>query len=109
MTLIEFSDYRCPLSLVDLELHTYAIGPDTSLFRQCLESGKAAKEIRDDMAEGQKAGVRGTPTFFIGRTNPSSSSVKVLMMLRGAQAYRNFQQALDSLLAAQKSSPDPLK
>ncbi len=61
------------------------------------------------MAEGQKAGVRGTPTFFIGRTNPSSSSVKVLRMVRGAQAYANFQQVLDSVLATQKSSSDAPK
>ncbi len=61
------------------------------------------------MAEGQKAGVRGTPTFFIGMTNPSSSSVKVLRMVRGAQAYANFKQALDSVLATQKSSSDSPK
>ncbi len=107
VTLIEFSDYQCPLSLVDLELHAKTIGLETGAFWQCLDSEMTAHEIRDDMAEGQKAGVRGTPTFFIGRADPSSSSVKVLRMLRGAQAYANFKQALDSLLAAPKSSPDP--
>ncbi len=61
------------------------------------------------MAEGQKAGVRGTPTFFIGRTDPNSSSVKALKMVRGAQAYPKFKQALDSVLAAQKPSSDSPK
>ncbi len=51
----------------------------------------------------------GTPTFFIGRADPSSSSVKVLRMVRGAQAYANFQQVLDSVLATQKSSSDSPK
>ncbi len=32
--------------------------------------------------------------------------MKVLRMVRGAQAYANFQQVLDSLLATQKSSSD---
>ncbi len=109
MTLIEFFNYLCPLSLVDFELHSLTLGLYIEPFRQCLQSDDTAKEIRDDVAEGQKADVRGTPTFFIGRTNPSSSSVKVLRMLRGAQAYQNFQQVLDSLLEAQKSSPDSSK
>ena len=90
---------RLPVSLVDLELHAKTIGLETGVFRQCLDSEMTAHEIRDDMAEGQKAGVRGTPTFFIGMTNPNSLSVKVLKMVRGAQAYPNFQQVLDSLLA----------
>ncbi len=51
------------------------------------------------MAEGQKAGVRGTPTFFIGRTDAKTSAVKVLKVLRGTKAYPNFQEAFDSLLA----------
>jgi len=45
----------------------------------------------------------------LGRTNPSSSSVKVLRMVRGAQAYANFKQVLDSVLATQKSSSDSPK
>ncbi len=84
-----------------MDSHALAVGLDPAAFQRCLKSGITAKGIRDDMAEGQKAGVRGTPTFFIGRTNPSSSSVKVLKMVRGAKAYPNFQRALDSVLAAQ--------
>ncbi len=84
-----------------MDSHALAVGLDLAIFQRCLKSGITAKEIRDDVAEGQKAGVRGTPTFFIGRTNPNSSSVKVLKMVRGAQAYANFKQVLDSLLAAQ--------
>ncbi len=92
-----------------MDSHALAVGLDLAIFQRCLKSGITAKEIRDDMAEGQKASVRGTPTFFIGMTNPSSSSVKVLRMVQGAQAYANFQQALDSVLATQKSSSDPPK
>ncbi len=92
-----------------MDSHALAVGLDLAIFHHCLKSSVTAKEIRDDMAEGQKAGVRGTPTFFIGMTNPSSSSVKVLRMVRGAQAYPKFKQALDSVLAAQKPSSDSPK
>ncbi len=97
------------LRVMNLQTHALGIGLDLAAFKQCLSSGATAQEIRDDVAEGTKAGVRGTPTFFIGRTNPTSSAVKVLRIIRGAQAYPKFQQALDSVLAAQKSSSDPLK
>ncbi len=92
-----------------MDSHALAVGLDLAIFQGCLKSGITAKEIRDDLAEEQKAGVRGTPTFFIGRTDPSSSSVKVLKMVRGAKAYANFQQVLDSVLATQKSSSDSSK
>jgi len=97
------------LNIESLASHALAVGLDLAIFQRCLKSGITAKEIRDDLAEGKKAGVRGTPTFFIGRPNPSSSSVKVLKMVRGAQAYANFQQVLDSVLATQKSSSDSPK
>ncbi len=102
-------DHQKALNIESLDSHALAVGLDLAIFQRCLKSGITAKEIRDDMAEGQKAGVRGTPTFFIGRTNPSSSSVKVLRMVRGAQAYANFKQVLDSVLATQKSSSDSPK
>ncbi len=41
------------------------------------------------------------------RACPNSSAVKVLSMVRGPQAYPKFQQALDSVLAAQQSSKAP--
>jgi protein-disulfide isomerase len=37
-------------------------------FTSCLSSGRYTKEIAEDFADGVKAGVRGTPTFFINGT-----------------------------------------
>jgi len=42
----------------DLEL-------DRAAFRTCLETGQFAAQVRQDMQDGQKAGVRGTPSFLI--------------------------------------------
>ena len=90
------------LGIKDLSDHAGALGLDLSMFEQCLNSGKQAAEIRKDIAEGAKAGVRGTPTFLLGLTEPNSSKVKTTMIIRGAQPYTRFKQVIDSLLEPQK-------
>ncbi len=79
-----------------------ALGLDMTQFQQCLDSGKYAAKIREDLAEGQKAGVRGTPAFFLGLTDPKNPKVKVQRTISGAQAYSGFQTAIEDLLAGQK-------
>jgi len=95
--------------------HAEAIGLDVPKFEQCLASGKFDQEIRRDMGEAQKAGVTGTPGFMIGRTEPGSSKVKVLAVLKGAKAFAEFKAEFDRLLeeaakpeakAAPRASPD---
>jgi len=87
------------MAIKDFEDHARAIGLEMDSFRHCLESAMTAKEIREDLAEGQKARVTGTPSFFIGMTDPNGSTVKPLKMLRGARPYQAFKDALDRLLA----------
>jgi predicted DsbA family dithiol-disulfide isomerase len=67
-----------------------------------MDSGKYANEIRKDLMEGQRAGVKGTPCFFIGISEGEASKIKVLKLIRGAQPYPMFKEALDSLLTPQK-------
>jgi protein-disulfide isomerase len=55
-------------------LHTWAaeLGMDTALFDRCLASGIKRKVVLADYDEGVKAGVKGTPTFFVnGEQVPS--------------------------------------
>ena len=82
-----------------LTAHAQAVGLEMDLFQRCLESGSQASEIRDDIAEGQKAGVKGTPAFFIGRTDSGTPTVRVLNFLSGAKPYHQFRETLESLLA----------
>ncbi len=86
----------------DLPGHAEALGLDTAKFQQCLESGKFAAAIRQGMAEGQRAGVTGTPAFFLGLTDSKDGKVKALRTITGAQAYPAFQATIDSLLSEQK-------
>jgi protein-disulfide isomerase len=60
------------------------LGLNRSKFEGCLDSGKKAPVILHDVQDGQRYGVRGTPTFFInGR------------IVVGAQPITVFQAAID--------------
>ena len=90
------------LGLNDLPAHAEALGLDRAAFQPCLESGRYAEAIRKDLADGQQAGVTGTPSFFLGVTEVNDSKVKALRQLKGAQPYTAFQTTIDGLLAEQK-------
>lgn len=89
------------LGLKALPGHAEVVGLDLPTFEACLSSGKHSSEIRADLAEGIKAGVRGTPTFLLGLTEPNASKVKATRIIRGAQPYFRFKQVIDRLLASQ--------
>ena len=82
-----------------LAAHAKAIGLDEAKFTRCLEGGTKAAKIRKDLAEGAKAGVTGTPAFFLGVAD--GTTVKVVRVIKGAQAFGSFKEAIDGALAAQ--------
>lgn len=90
------------LSPEDLVGHAKELGLNVEGFKACLDEDTYATAIRKDMAEGQKAGVTGTPAFFIGVAEGTDGKVKVVQSLKGAQAFLAFQAAIDSALAEQK-------
>lgn len=88
------------LHLEKLPQHAETAGvSDLAAFQECLGSGKHAERIQLSMAEGNKLGIRGTPSFAVGLTEPNGS-VKALKIIRGAQAYNMFQKIIDDLLAS---------
>lgn len=64
------------------------LGLDTTSFNSCLESDKYASAVSADQADGQKAGVNGTPTVFINGQS-----------LVGAQPYTAFKTVIDQELS----------
>jgi protein-disulfide isomerase len=86
----------------DLSGHAEALGLDVGAFDKCLDSDKPAERIRKDVADSEKAAARGTPIFYLGVTEPNSSSIKAVAVIRGARPYAVFKQAIDGLLAAGK-------
>lgn len=86
----------------DLAGHAKAIGLDEAGFKKCLDEGTYAAAVRKDLAEGQKAGITGTPAFFLVVPEGKDGKMKVVQSLKGAQAYSAFQAAIDGALAEQK-------
>ena len=93
--------YANQQSLEPWTAHGEAIGLDMAKFDDCLSSGRSADEIRKNMAEAQKAGVTGTPAFFLAYTDPGSSKVTTITGMKGAQPFAAFKAAIDKLLAEQ--------
>ena len=68
----------------DLENYASQIGLDIAKFKADMESEIIQKRIADDLKQGETAGVKGTPHFFMNGTRIS-----------GAQPLEKFQEALD--------------
>ncbi len=80
------------LEVPDLKRYAGELKLDQKKFDACLDDGKYTAEVDKDMADGAKAGVNGTPTFFInGR------------VLSGALPLDQFKQIIDAELAGNKS------
>jgi predicted DsbA family dithiol-disulfide isomerase len=90
------------LEMADLVRHAATLNLDPLKFQECMDSGRYANDIRRDISEGQRAGVKGTPTFLIGIPDQGSSRIKALKRIRGAQPYPVFKEVLDSILSSSK-------
>ena len=90
------------LEVSDLTSYAKTIGLNMSKFQKCLDSGKYANQIKKEIELGQKSGVTGTPSFFLGVTNPKDPNVKSVKVIKGAQPYNNFKEAIDTTLSSQK-------
>jgi protein-disulfide isomerase len=73
----------------ELELHAATVGVDTEEFRTCLDSNRYGEAIERDVQDGMKAGVSGTPAFFING-----------ILLSGSQPASVFEKTIEAELAA---------
>jgi len=67
-------------------------------FDKCLDNEKYRGLVDQDMKDGSKLGITGTPGFFVGLFNPKSGEIQG-EVLSGAQPYDAFQQALEKYLS----------
>ena len=84
------------------KLRQYAaeVGLESGPFDACLDSGKYAEEINRDVEDGKKAGVSGTPSFFIGKSQGPGKEITGKRIV-GARPYESFKQVIDQILADQ--------
>lgn len=53
------------LDIAQLKQHARALKLDAERFDQCLDSGQQAAAVQKDLAQAQRLGLTGTPSFFI--------------------------------------------
>lgn len=83
----------------DLAARARVLGLDVQRFERCVAGGVHAARVRQGVADGENARVRGTPTFFVGVTEPDGAPMRPQRLIVGAQPYSAFKQAIDGLLA----------
>ena len=71
------------IGVSNLKQYAETLGLNMEKFNSCLDSGKMASEVKEDLKDGTKYGVTGTPSFFINGIN-----------LVGAQPYSVFEQII---------------
>jgi protein-disulfide isomerase len=80
------------LEVSDLKKYAGQLKLDQKKFDTCLDSGQFTAEVSKDQADGLKAGVNGTPTFFING-----------QMLSGALPIDKFKEVIDEELKNPKA------
>jgi len=72
------------------------LGLDKAKFKACVNDKSKEKEIKKDIEDGQKYGVRGTPSYFIGKTTDGDEIIGTFV--RGAQPYSVFKEHIEEQL-----------
>lgn len=75
------------LDVASLKRHAGNLLLDQAAFDDCLDSGAKSQQVQQDLQAGQRAGVTGTPSFFINGHN-----------LRGALPFASFKSLIDAAL-----------
>lgn len=74
-----------------LQSFAQQIGLDTSAWSQCTGNAAVGRRIADDLADGERRGVLGTPTFFVMVAGKS-------LKIEGAVPYAELRRAVDAAL-----------
>ena len=77
----------------DLKKYAGELELDMDEFTACLDTGKHAQDVRDDMQDGQSVGVTSTPSFFING-----------QPLSGAVPYEHFRELVEAALVQDQSA-----
>jgi len=99
-------DNQKKLGEEDLLAYGKSLSLNEAELKKCLDEKKYEKRIQADIQDGAKAGVRGTPSFLVGLTDPKDSTkIRATKFLRGAQPFEAFKQAFDELLGGGEAKP----
>jgi protein-disulfide isomerase len=92
------------LGIDTLKAHAKRLKLDSAQFNACLDQGKYAGRVQRDLQDGMRAGIRGTPSFLLGLSDPNNPDrFTATRILRGALPYSQFKHEIDALLAHAKN------
>lgn len=92
-------DNQRQLGVDNLKQFAEDIGLDTGKFNECLDTKAHEKTVQRDLASGAKLGIRGTPGFLLGLTDPKDpDKVNLTVFIKGAQAIDQFRASINDLL-----------
>jgi len=80
-------------ALADLAPLAKEIGLKEAKFKTCLDSGKYGQRVKDDIEEGSRLGISGTPGNILLDTKTGKSKV-----MQGAYPFENFKQVIDEII-----------
>lgn len=78
------------------------LGLNEVKFKSCLDSGKYAKHVQDDMDTGAAAGVQGTPGNFVVNLKTQANQ-----NISGAVPFSTFKTAIDAVLGSNEQAAAP--
>ncbi len=84
------------LQVDKLKAYARRLDLDPKAFADCLEKRRHAAKVQKNYEDGVTAGVRGTPSFFLGKTS-SDDKIKGVL-ISGARPIKIFRQAIERLL-----------
>ena len=87
------------LAAPQLAEHAHSVGVERAKFDECLASSRYAARVARGLADGAAVGVRGTPTFVVGKT--MAGDFVHGTPIRGAQPLETFRRIIDQTLNEQ--------
>jgi protein-disulfide isomerase len=83
------------LGAKDIIAYAETVGLAPTKFRECMDTRAQLARVEKDLVDGEKAGIKGTPTFFLARSKGDDALVTVLAIIRGAQPFARFKELID--------------
>jgi len=94
-------DNQRELAEENLKSYAATIGLNTDEFNSCFDTKKHEGVVNQDLRDGQTLGIRGTPGFVLGLTDPKDpNKANFTVFLNGAKPLAEFKSAIDGLLDA---------
>jgi protein-disulfide isomerase len=75
---------------------------DAPAFEMCLQSGKYAQRVQNDIRDGAELGIQGTPTFILGIYDPKSKTISG-KMFSGAVPEEKFVRVIEQFLTSTRT------